>query len=396
MTSDQPNLDTGEKEDARTGVHLYSADPLERTVSPDQMMERIVGNLKRFCKLSSEEDYDVVALWIVFSYVWREFPLSPRLLVTAPEKRCGKSTLLNVVAMMADRVLRADGITAAVIFRVIQTDQPCLLLDEADTYLRRDSDDLRCVINSGYSRDGKILRCVGDGHKVRGFATWSPIAIAMIGRPSGTISDRSLKISMRRKLVNERTEPLRLDRPDQFDQIRRELARWALDFAASIRTTDPQMERLANDRAMDNWRPLIAIADTLAGEWPERARRAYKLLEAKEISLSTGEELLNDIRMVLSQYRHPAIKTTELLEMLTNDKELQWATINSGKPLTAHRFSILLKKYHLVRKQFRSATYRGDKIRGFEISDFEDAFKRYLPASPTSNLANRNSGTEEA
>jgi len=28
------------------------------------------------------------------------------------------------------------------------------------------------------------------------------------------------------------------------------------------------------NRAADNWRPLLAIADLAGGEWPERARQA--------------------------------------------------------------------------------------------------------------------------
>lgn len=365
-----------------SGIELYSAIPLSEPVASDLMMDGIVGSLRRFCKLSAEEDYDAVALWIVFTYVWRRFPLSPRLLISAPEKRCGKSTLLNVIAMIADRVLRADGITAAVIFRVVQSDQPCLLLDEADTFLRRENEDLRGVINSGYSRSGMIYRCVGDGHKVRGFATWSPVAVAMIGKPPGTITDRSIRISMRRKLANETTEPFRLDLPEQFEQLRRQLARWTIDNGANLSCVDPTFDRIPNDRAMDNWRPLIAISDVLGGDWPARARKAFRSLGAQEDSLSTGEELLNDIRNLLSEYKDPHIKTTELIEKLTDDKELKWATINNGKPITPHRFSILLKKYKLSRREFRSSTYRGMKIRGFHIADFEDAFKRYLPVNP--------------
>jgi hypothetical protein len=57
-----------------------------------------------------------------------------------------------------------------------------------------------------------------------------------------------------------------------------------------------------NDRAADNWRPLLAIADLAGGEWPEQARRAALgvsgTLEAQD---GTGEQLLADIREIFRQ-----------------------------------------------------------------------------------------------
>ena len=62
--------------------------------------------------------------------------------------------------------------------------------------------------------------------------------------------------------------------------------------------TSPRALDVDNDRAKDVWEPLLAIAETAGGEWPDRARKA-----AKELSGETEEEedefkvrLLGDIR----------------------------------------------------------------------------------------------------
>jgi putative DNA primase/helicase len=39
---------------------------------------------------------------------------------------------------------------------------------------------------------------------------------------------------------------------------------------------------LLHDRAADNWRPLLAIADAAGGAWPERARKAALTLAAAD------------------------------------------------------------------------------------------------------------------
>ena len=38
-------------------------------------------------------------------------------------------------------------------------------------------------------------------------------------------------------------------------------ARWALDHLAKLRAADPQIPTALNDRAADNWRILLVIAD---------------------------------------------------------------------------------------------------------------------------------------
>ena len=47
---------------------------------------------------------------------------------------------------------------------------------------------------------------------------------------------------------------------------------WRLEAAL------PEIPDDLNDRAQDNWEPLLAIADLAAGDWPNTARPAAKAL----------------------------------------------------------------------------------------------------------------------
>jgi hypothetical protein len=78
------------------------------------------------------------------------------------------------------------------------------LIDEADTFLkgRNTSDELRGIINSGHRKGGFVLRTVGDDHEPRAFATYAACAIALIGRLPETVHDRSVVVSLKRRIAS--------------------------------------------------------------------------------------------------------------------------------------------------------------------------------------------------
>jgi hypothetical protein len=157
------------------------------------------------------------------------------------------------------------------VFRVVEVARPTLLVDEADTFLPG-NDELRGVLNSGHRRGGSVIRVVGEAMEVREFSTFAPAAIAMIGHLPGTLADRSIAISLKRKRADEPVDSFRYDRTQELDQLARMCARWAADNIERLRAADPAVPANLYNRAADNWRPLLAIADAAGGEWPRRAR----------------------------------------------------------------------------------------------------------------------------
>ena len=67
----------------------------------------------------------------------------------------------------------------------------------------------------------------------------------------------------------------------EFAIVRRQAARWAADNFDNLIDPDPAIPQALNDRAADNWRPLLAIADMAGGEWPQRAREAACVLSGE-------------------------------------------------------------------------------------------------------------------
>ena len=116
--------------------------------------------------------------------------------------------------------------------------------------------------------------------KTQAFSTWAPKAIGMIGKLPDTLDDRSIEIRMRRKGVDEVVERFRRDRIHEDLEPFRDRARdWTDQHLDHLREMDPPVPQGLHDRAADNWRPLLSIADLAGGEWSQRSREAAVALE---------------------------------------------------------------------------------------------------------------------
>ena len=150
-----------------------------------------------------------------------------------------------------------------------------------------------------------MIRTAGEDYEPRRFSTWAPVAIAAIGKIPGTLDDRSVKVELRRRGVGEQVERWRADRAHHLADLMRRCARWAADHLEDLRAADPDVPEQLHDRAADNWRPLLAIADQAGGEWPARARAAAVTLSAGAAAEGRREMLLADIRAVFVERGDP-------------------------------------------------------------------------------------------
>ncbi|MBV9180435.1 MAG: DUF3631 domain-containing protein, partial [Acidobacteria bacterium] len=331
------------EEDARGGqpITLVKPEPWPEPVNGAELIRDITNAIRRYVRLADAAAV-AVALWILHAHIFEAFLISPRLAILSPMMRCGKTTLLRVVTALAPKPLAAANITSAALFRTIEACRPTLLLDEADTFLAG-NEEMRGVINAGHSRDGQVIRVVGDNFEPRGFSTWSPMVIAAIGQLPGTIQDRSLVISLRRRLPGEPIERFRSGRTPELDELACKAARWAADHAEALQQADPDAPTNLNDRACDNWRPLLGIADCAGGPWPSAARAI-----AIELSQSEGSDddddwgimLLVDIRSIFEEAKAAEAKagwlsSADLVARLVALSGRPWSEANRGRPITS-------------------------------------------------------------
>lgn len=318
---------------------------------------------------------------MVHTYLLDAAEASPILAITSPEKRCGKTTLLSLLSALVYRPASGAAFTRAAVYRVIEKYAPTLLIDEADTFLGKGSnDELRGVINSGHTRRmAHVWACVGDNHDASRFSTWAPKAIACIGTLPDTIADRSIEIRMRRRTKSDRVPRYRERVVADLEDLRRKCRRWADDTIETLRLSDPIVPDELSDRAADSWATLLAIADAAGGNWPEIARESAKTLSGDGVadSATIRTDLLRDLHSIFNDAGNPeALSSASLLESLHSLEERPWPTYHRGKELSARGLADLLRPFDIGSTNVRV----DDKVlKGYKLEAFDDAFARYLP-----------------
>ena len=357
---------------------FLEVEPWHEPINPAQLLDEIVDTIRRFIVLDKWQA-DAVALWVLFTWLIAVVAIAPLLIISAPEKSCGKTQLLALLRRLVLRALVASNMRSATLFRIAEKWHPSILIDEVDSFLKTD-EETSGLINAGHTRDSSIAwRLVGDNHEPKSFDVWGAKALAGISLekhlPDATVS-RAIVIELRRKLPHESVSRLRHAEVDLFEDITSKLARFALDYSQQVRLARPTLPDALSDREQDNWEPLLAIAGCAGPEWVQRATEAaLKLSDAGEKSVSTGAELLADIREIFKRRRVQKISTADLIEALCEDAEKSWATYSRGKPLSPRQLARLLSGYGIKSKTIRM---KYETPKGFDAAQFIDAFARYL------------------
>jgi len=377
---------------------LPEPEPWPVPVDGGQLLTDLATVIRRHVVLTAEQA-DTVALWVVFAHAIGGARIAPKLAITSPTPRCGKSTLLALIAALVPRPLVASNISPAAVFRVIESAHPTLLVDEADSFLR-DNEELRGVLNSGHSRDGAyVIRCVGDNLEARRFSTWCAQAVGLIGSLPATLADRSIEVRLERKRTVEAVAKLTSHAREGLAMLARQAARWAADHPIS--DTQPEMPGGMNDRAADNWEPLLSIADLVGGAWPERARQPAVALSGGEPAdaQAVGAVLLGDIRTIFEQRQADRMASADLVAALAELEDRPWPEWRHGKPMTAPQLARQLRHFGIAPGTIRLPNNATPK--GYIAARFEDAWARYLagpeppdtPFSPDTPLSNRHTAT---
>jgi putative DNA primase/helicase len=386
VAAERKDEDCGEGGQGRP-LDLPEREPWPEPVNGAELLDAIVRELKRYMVMPPVS-VTATALWVAAAYCFMAFYIFPRLFVTSPEKRCGKSTLLDVIEALVNRPLVASNIRSAALFRAIEGWRPTFLLDEADTFLR-DDEDLRGVVNSGHKRNGSVVRCVGDDSEPHQFSTFAPMVIAGIGRQHETIEDRSITVALRRKRADEQVESFRPDRAQHLDRLGRMLARFAEDNRATLAAADPAVPDGIHNRMADNWRPLLAVADAAGGKWPEEARAIAETIAAESVGDdgSVKMALLSDIRDIFTAKQASgtdSLSSSDLVNALVSLEGRPWAEWKNGKSITTNGLARLLHPFGVSPGTIRVS--REHTLKGYKRSQFADTFARYLRTTPSQTV----------
>jgi hypothetical protein len=356
------------------GANLEQSDPA--------LLDDVAAFVRRFVNLTHAACI-AVALWVVMTHAFDAFDTSIYLAITSPEKRSGKTRLLEILELLVRNPWLTGRVTAACLVRKIEAQQPTLLLDESDAAFASDkeySEALRGVLNTGHRRGGSASCCVGKGANVtfRDFPTFCPKAIAGIGKLPDTVADRCLPIRLRRQAPRERVERFRRrDVEPEAIHLRDRITVWTAARLEHLRNSRPSLPESLTDRQQDGAEPLLAIADLLGGKHSQETREALSELFGSTGAQddSIGVRLLFDIRAAF--YGKDRLPSADLVACLIGMEESPWADFEHGKPLIPNALARLLRRYDIAPRTVRI----GSKTpKGYHAEQFEDAWARYLPS----------------
>jgi hypothetical protein len=305
---------------------------------------------------------------------------TPRLNVRAPEKGCGKTTLLDVMTPLVPRALKTENMSTAIVFRVAAAYKPTLLVDECDTQLsgKNADQELVSILNAGHGRSGRALRCEGDDNRPKSFPVFGAAVLSGIGHLPGTLADRSIVILLHRRRPDQIITPFRSSRAKHLEDLASQMARWVSDHRDSLEGSEPDMPEGMFNRVADVWRPLFAIADEAGGDWPDMARST-----ALRLIRSTGQDgeslkvmVLSDIRDLFERRGVDHLSSASICSDLAEMNDRPWPEYRKGKPITQRQLAALLTPFGIASNTVRIGT---ETPKGYRLKQFEKAFAAYLP-----------------
>jgi hypothetical protein len=350
------------------------------------VLDRTVTFVRRFIVLPSDEHADAVALWIVHTYCWQQFEATMYLAITSPQKKSGKTRLLEILQRLVWNPWLITEPSVAALFRKLATGCT-LLLDEVDAVFKGKDETaqaLRGTLNVGNRVTGTVARAVASGQTVTvvDFPVFGPKALAGIGRVPETLADRSIPVPLQRRRPNQPVERfLWRDVRDEVVQLREDIELALTDDVTKTlrdyRATDIELD----DRQLEGWEPLLAIATAAGDDWSERARRAAVAIHGVDDDVSTDTLLLAQIREVFGdEVRVSSFNLVAQLLVRDDGPWAKWWGSNGHDPghhVAMSELARRLKPYGVEPKKLR-VDGQSVPVRGYERRDFEDAWERYL------------------
>ena len=357
--------------------------------APDVVFAAIREYIHRHIYFTEPETYDLVAVWIMGTYIFRAFRYYPYLHLNA-EKGSGKTLLMELMAPVSFNGMLLAQPAASTVIKLIDQNSATLFIDEAEGL----SSGNHQILKTGFARSGIFYA----GEKM--YRTYSPKCFAGINAIDDVLADRAITIKMMRKtgaecieLYRENSEMRKLQQ-----EIRDSLYLFGLRFGPAIAreyesgASDAGMLAHLSNRAYDIWAPLYRIVTSFS----EGVSRAQAFTSLDKLSrLDVNRRRMRDSEEnetgVLIQGLTDVLKHMQPLQVDEGiryyDPDVLYRTMIEEEKIP-HRikrkgFSRLIKRIldiDSVPRAFRDGTKR---MYAVDMVKFEEYQKRYGESSIT-------------
>lgn len=371
-------------------MELKEPEAWHQDVDLIDLLDTIYSELCRYIVFKDDNSALACTLWILATWFVEELDFVPYMLITAPEKGCGKSQLLKLMSRLSRKPLNSSNLTQATVYRIIDKCKPTLFIDEVDTFIGNNKE-LIGVLNCGNERDSSYVyrneksskgELIPTAYDCFGFKALSGINSKSL---ASALVSRSIVIELRKKLKDEKVEKLRSGPKPDFDEICQKCVTIRNKYRGCFKSAltnvrNSLLPSSLNDREKDKWEPLIALI-SLTGN-----RTALTMVQECSIALSqlscesskgTSIHLLEQLKELFNNnFRdYTKISSEALVNVLLSNEESEWQEANNGRRINQKWLAHKLGIYGIKSTQFKAG---GVTKRGYIKDDFEEVFKRYL------------------
>jgi hypothetical protein len=359
-----------------------------------QILDDISALIRQYL-FCSEDQLTVLALWVVHTYGFEYFSVTPYLNILSPESQSGKTVCMSLLDLLCHKPWMPSGLTPARLISRITQSQPTLLLDNWDTFFRAsDAQSIVGFLNAGSAHGNRFVTRPGNQESDK--SIFCPKAFAGQGRLPASLAGRCIPIVLQRRKPSEPALPFWRDIVFK-DAIRlvQPIPAWLNRNAGALR--EAALNLLYNSwsgvarHQDDATAPLIAIGRVAGGKWARKAHNSlYRILRGCPPEPPTvGIQLLSDIRSFFRERQDPPkIHTTPLLEHLNALEDRPW----TKKKLTPNGLRLILQNFPIHRSS--SQRIGKDNFKGFTLQHFVKSWELYLSPLPSPRVTSV--GTDEA
>jgi hypothetical protein len=340
-----------------------------------------IAKLNLLLSLDGEKD-GKPSPWLAFlsafaagSYAFMMFPTYPYANLRG-EAGSGKTKVLDAMQQVSFNALQVVDPSPAVLFRMVHSLRPTLLIDECERLHSEAGLEVRQIINAGYKRGATVPRCEGEGNELKFFQVYCPKILAAIKPIGATVEERSIVIFMRRPDVADKRQNLVID-PTETDWLTIRSGFYRIPFAYRDQIAKASTASLPDwlmARHRELWSPLLSIARVVDDESPiglyDELISLAKQSAAERTADFETEAILDALEDLLGQQSEATIRPTDLIEPL--EKALN--TKPSPEFIAARLRNLGFKR---TGKDRKGALYR---IIRSTIDEFRD---RYSPPETT-------------
>jgi len=298
-------------------------------VAPAKLFHALVAVLKRyvwFPRRSLDHYYVLVVIWAWHTWMFRRFPVTPRLLIDAKFGESGKTAVLNFLRTFSHMPKQTKRMTAAGL-RNWAVKGNSVIIDEGEN-IGDVLGEIRSIWDGAYERWSGDTKDSGkrDGENDE-LVMWCPMVIGGILEHlpwlNGRVLRRAFKIMIWRISKAEREErgwgrqipDITMADPEAegFNRMRLQLERWCLNCQDSDLNMDPDLPEGLTISGENNSRVFITIADAIDPSIGDIVRAACAHAEANS---GTAEDpritALRDLRRARDIFLREKVPGTDL------------------------------------------------------------------------------------